>query len=386
MINKMALFFVFFICLNYITCSIFCPKTNKAPREIKINKTYTINPVKYLNEDYIAIQVGNKVFLNRYKGKFIDNSGSYFVDSRFCPEGFKIPLKKDFESVLEQLGKNAYSILTDPNGFNMTERTYYLTNTIGNKSFYSKYFMYLDGTKIKFLDSDTSSIIGNLSQRAELRCMLDFSNITLEFPNNKGDLDINKIVSIKTNSKALNGYLWKIQNSIYTTETIQHTFSKSGMNKIEFWGSYINGEKVYLCDYAFVKKKYISSTQKYSDSNVKLIETEIDMKFNPQFHITYSNCPVAPRINGGYYIAFTDNNKFLHVLSYDRNDKLLKDFNTTNKAFIDDITATDYGFAIYVLDADNKYHSYISLYNKNFELINTVQIMNNNEKDDHTYN
>ena len=263
----------------------------------------------------------------------------------------------------------------------MTQRTYYLTNTKGKNTFYSKYFMYLDGKNIKFLDSDTSSIIGNLSQRAELRCMFDFSNITLEFPNNKGDLDINKIVSIKTNSKALNGYLWKIQDSIYTTETIQHKFSKSGMNKIEFWGNYINGEKVYLCDYAFVKKKYISSTQKYSDSKVKLIETGFDMQYNFQLHITHSNCPVAPRINGGYYIAFTDNNKFLRVLSYDRNDILLKDFNTTNKAYPDDIIATDYGFAVYALDANNSNHSYISLYNKNFDLVNTVQIMNNNKYD-----
>jgi hypothetical protein len=380
----MSLFFIFFIYLNYISCSILCPKSNKAPREIQINKTYTINPVSYLNENYIAVQLGNKVFLNRFKGKFTLNSGTYFEDSRFCPNGFKIPLKEDFESVLEQLGNKAYSILTDPNGFNMTQRAYYVTNTIGVKTSFSKIFMYLDGTKIKFIDSDTSSIIGNLSQTAELRCMFDFSNISLEFPNNKGDLNMNKIVSIKTNSKALNGYLWKIQDNIYTTETIQHSFSKSGMHKIEFWGSYINGEKVYLCDYAFVKKKSISSSQEYSDSKVKLIETEFEMQYMPQLHITYSNCPVAPRINGGYYIAFTDNNKFLRILSYDRNDKLLKDFNTTEKAYPDDITATDYGFAIYVLDAINSNHSYISLYNKKFELINTVQIMNNNPNDDNT--
>ena len=134
----MSLFFIFFIYLSYISCSIFCPKKNKAPQNIQINKTYTINPVKYLNENYTAIQLGNKVFLNRAKGKFIDNSGSYFKDSEFCPDGFKIPLKEDFESVLKQLGDNAYSILTDPHGFNMTQRTYYLTNTIGEKPLLAK--------------------------------------------------------------------------------------------------------------------------------------------------------------------------------------------------------------------------------------------------------
>ena len=96
----------------------------------------------------------------------------------------------------------------------MTQRAYYVTNTIGVKSKFSKIFMYLDGKKIKFIDSETSPIIGNLSQTAELRCMFDFSKIKLEFPNNKGDLDINKTVSIKANSRALNGYLWKIQDNI----------------------------------------------------------------------------------------------------------------------------------------------------------------------------
>ena len=105
--------------MNYIYCSIFCPKTNKAPQEIQINKTYTINPVKYLDENYTAIQLGNKVFLNRFKGKFILNSNTYFEDSEFCPDGFKIPLKEDFESVLKQLGNNAYSIISDAKGFNM---------------------------------------------------------------------------------------------------------------------------------------------------------------------------------------------------------------------------------------------------------------------------
>ena len=35
-------------------------------------------------------------------------------------------------------------------------------------------------------------------------------------------------------------------------------------------------------------------------------------------------------------------------------------------------------------DADNLYHSYISVYNKNFEIVNTVQIMNNSPNDSKT--
>ena len=99
---KMFLVFLFFIYLNYISCSILCPKTNKGPPlEILINESYVVNPVKYLDENYTAIRVGNRVFLNRANGKLNMNSESYYQDYRFCPQGFKIPHKEDFESVLK---------------------------------------------------------------------------------------------------------------------------------------------------------------------------------------------------------------------------------------------------------------------------------------------
>ena len=102
------------------------------------------------------------------------------------------------------------------------------------------------------------------------------------------------------------------------------------------------------------------------------------MYYTSKLHFEHSNCPVSPRNDGGYYIAFTDTLYYLHVLSYDKNDNLIKDLNTTQKGYIHDIATTDYGFSIYVRDAVYTDHSYLSLYNKNFVLINTVTIMNNN--------
>ena len=105
------------------------------------------------------------------------------------------------------------------------------------------------------------------------------------------------------------------------------------------------------------------------------------MLYIHRLHFEHSNFPIAPRDNGGYYIAFTDTNKFLHVLSYNKEDVLIKDFNTTEIAYPHDITATDYGFAVYMRDIINTNHSYLNLYNKEFDLINTVDIMNNKIKD-----
>ena len=108
------------------------------------------------------------------------------------------------------------------------------------------------------------------------------------------------------------------------------------------------------------------------------------MSYTGKLHFVHSNNPIAPRDNGGYYIAVSDEETYLHVLSYDKNDNLIKDFNTNEKSYPSDIVATDYGFSIYMMDAVNTNHSYLNLYNKNFELINTIQIMNNNQNDDYT--
>ena len=134
----------------------------------------------------------------------------------------------------------------------------------------------------------------------------------------------------------------------------------------------------------FVSMAAVSSAQEYNDTKVKLIKTTFNMSYTGTLHFTYSNAPVAPRTDGGYYVAFTDTSKFIHVLSYDKNDRLLKDFNIKEKANPVDITATDNGFAVYMIEAGSSYHSYLSLYNKSFQLVKKVQIMNNSPKDSKT--
>ena len=105
------------------------------------------------------------------------------------------------------------------------------------------------------------------------------------------------------------------------------------------------------------------------------------MHYNNTLHFTQSNSPVAPRNDGGYYIAVSNTEKTLHILSFDRNDNLIKDFDTQEKAIPHDITATNYGFAVYVVEAGNLFHSYLTVYNKKFEKINRIVIMNNNPVD-----
>ena len=128
--------------------------------------------------------------------------------------------------------------------------------------------------------------------------MLDLYSFKYYTPNNKGDIDIDQKTLIKIDSISLNGYLWKIGDNIFTTKSIEYTFKTSGRHTIEFWGNLINGETIYYCDYVFVKKRAISSSQQYDDSKVKLIETDFKMEYFGQLHFQHSNSPVAPRIDG----------------------------------------------------------------------------------------
>ena len=106
------------------------------------------------------------------------------------------------------------------------------------------------------------------------------------------------------------------------------------------------------------KVKFYIPIKFFISSKIKIIDTDFTISYENSLHFIHSNCPIAPRDNGGYYIAVTDIDKFLHILSYDKNDNLINDLNTTEKAFPFEITATDYGLATYVQEADSSYHSY----------------------------
>ena len=373
-------FLCLFLCANLSLSELLCPQKKEPPQEIENNPSFTLEPIIKDSVQYETIQISNQIFLNKDHSRINKKTTALYEDSLFCPNDFIIPKKEHYELIISQLGANAYSTFTDPNGFNMQEGKYYLTNTRGEGDLsMNKTFMYLDGTNIVFDEFHPFKIV------RVCRCILDLKKRNLVFPDINGDPKLNQTTKIAINKeKYVKGFLWKIGNEIFTTNQIDYTFETGGMYMIEFWGKYINDETLYLCENVFIKVKPVKNSQDntFSDEYIKKIETDFDMEYTPTLHFEHSNSPVAPRIDGGYYIAFTDKNKYLHVLSYDINDTLIKDFNTNEKAYPHDIVSTDYGFAIYVIEAGSSYHSYLSVYDKNFGLTKTVQIMNNNANDD----
>ena len=381
MAKSKIIILLFSFLLNFISCTLFsCPNENEPPQDLEINSKFSFKSIEYKSYLLNPVLIGNKVLVNK-NTHYIDSIKDFYTDSDYCPENYIILLKEELESIISELGDNAYSKLTDAKGLNMKEKIYYVTNTKGTGA-YNKMFMYLENNSITFKDMDPISAIWDTSLKFHCICMLKIPSVSIEFPEDKRDFDYNTEVKLQTSfNNYYNGYLWKINDKIFEEETVTLSLKESGVNKVEFWGKYINGQSEYLCDIFYVSEEKVSSSQEYDDSKVKRIQTTFKMHYNNTLHFTQSNSPVAPRNDGGYYIAVSNTEKTLHILSFDRNDNLIKDFDTKEKAIPHDITATNYGFAVYVVEAGNLFHSYLTVYNKKFEKINRIVIMNNNPLD-----
>ena len=366
------------IIINITFCSLQCPASNSPPQEYEINEAKTIKQANFNGKTYNVVNIANKFFLTEdtYEGHFQTPNYGGYSNVDHCPGDFRIPMQSDYEEIIKDLGSNALSVFTDKNGFNMTEGNYYLTNTEGTDKYRDKMLLYIENNSLKFVNIHPNE------RHTVVRCMLNIPKFNLIAPFTERDIEFNEDITIKMkNYTFIIGYLWKIDENIFKEESFNYKFNKNGEHKLEFWGKYMNKTDIYFCEIIYVNKKEIASTQTYSESKIKVIKTDFEMIYEFTVHFSHSNCPISPRENGGYYIAFTDMEKYLHILSYDRNDQLIKDFNTNENAYPVDITQTEKGFAIYMIDANNKNHSYLSLYNKEFELVKTIQIMNNNKND-----
>ena len=300
----------------------------------------------------------------------------------YCPTDFEIPTVENYKSLVSELGNTAYSVLTNKNGFNMSPNVYYLTRNASKTTSYTFQFLYVENGKIKIGELNARKIDKN---RINIKCIFNPpTKIIMNYNNNKRDITYNTTTTFSTTGQYFNGYLWRIDNKIYTTKTVSIRFEKSGIHRVQFWGNLLNDKIIYICELVFMKKKTATKTQIYNLDKIKVIQTDFSMSYLDSAYSFFfpGSSHVAPRINGGNYIGVGDINHYLHILSFDKNDKLIKDFNTSELAEIIDITSTDYGFAYYARDFnDINYHSYMKLYNKNFQLINSVEIMNNKKSD-----
>lgn len=257
------------------------PKT-----KIKIDSSFTIDPVYFNNKSLTTFQIADRIMTKSQETRY--GYTSSYNNSKHCPPDFIIPRKEHYEEIISKLGKNAYSKFTDPNGFNMTKGLYYLTTTKGKAvEWFAFYLMYLDGHSIKFADMDSSSM------KITIRCMLKVPDIKIFSPGVETDYNLQTPYLFTSNGKYFNGYLWRIDETIFHTQNFTYTFKNSGNHRIQLWGNLINGEVLYGCDYAYVRKQNVSKAQTFDTNNIKLIETNFSMYYSGFTTFYPANAAVA---------------------------------------------------------------------------------------------
>ena len=372
-------------CIYLISSRLFsCPETKEPPQTVD-NPNFSFEPVLFYGDPLKLVVISDLVLVNP-QNDYVQSIKEDLIDSQYCPSNYVIVKKEDLEAIITDLGDNAYSTFTDANGLAMKEGIYYNTNTKGNGD-YNKIFMILKDKKIEFEDFDPLDYVQNpmRTQKFHTICKLNIPKIELVFPEDKRDFEYNTKLEIQVNNyDYFMAYLWKVNDEIIKTEKVKLSLTESGVNNVEFWGKYVSGKMEYLCEIFYVENEKISDEIEFDESKIKQITTEFKMEYKGAVTFTTSNSPVAPRDDGGYYIAVQKTDKFLHILSFDKDDNLIKDFDTQEKARPHDITTTYSGFAVYVMDDENRNHAYITAYNKDFEMVNRVQVMNNDRKDQET--
>ena len=372
-------------CIYLISSRLFsCPETKEPPQTVD-NPNFSFEPVLFYGDPLKLVVISDLVLVNP-QNDFVQSIKEDLIDSQYCPSNYVIVKKEDLEAIIDDLGDNAYSTFTDANGLAMEEGIYYNTNTKGNGD-YNKIFMILKDKKIEFEDFDPLDYVQNpmRTQKFHTICKLNIPKIELVFPEDKRDFEYNTKLEIQVNNyDYFMAYLWKVNDEIIKTEKVKLSLTESGVNNVEFWGKYVSGKMEYLCEIFYVENEKISDEIEFDESKIKQITTEFKMEYKGAVTFTTSNSPVAPRDDGGYYIAVQKTDKFLHILSFDKDDNLIKDFDTQEKARPHDITTTYSGFAVYVMDDENRNHAYITAYNKDFIMMNRVQVMNNDRKDQET--
>lgn len=346
----------------------YCPLTiQKPPSTIKLNSSFTLDPISLNGQNYTRILIGTKNILK--EPKRVGGTSSIYSNS-YCPKNFKVPLKSDYEEILNYLGSSSYQYLTTNLG--IEKNKYYATNTKGTGGTFHKVSMYIENESIVLKEYDCSS-------GCFILCVLDTSLVKVNI-NNGLDFQVGKEGVFNLTSEIVKGSLWRYEGNnkkIINGNNGIASFSQSGFNYIELWYVDADSNTNYTCYDIFVEKKEVSQSQLYSSDKFKIFNSTFQCNHNPSLHFSYSNVPLSPRRDGGYYIFYTNTTFNLHVLSYDKSDKLIKELDTGYKGYPIDITSTDYGFVLYIRDKNDTNYSFLVLYKKDFTKYKEVTVMHN---------
>ncbi|MCQ2817628.1 MAG: hypothetical protein MJ252_10220 [archaeon] len=364
------------ITISYKQNGCVCPSTPpNPPEEIKDDPNFELKEVISSSGKNFGIPMLLEGFV------FLPNATTvgyhHTVIPQDCPEGYRLPTKEEIDTLLSKLGNNVYDTLTDKNGLGLDPSLKYYTSTHDTSKSYYFWGLTLDNNTKTYKFESQACNTG--PSRNSGRCVLETKNAKFNIEGKDYDLSVNKGKSFTLISDVIKGYLWRVDDKLYSTKEVSINTDRRGCHLMETWGKILTGDVLYNCDIIYSKYYFeMNSTSNFNLSYVETLNDTYNSKRKSAFHFGECQAPISPKANGGYYLTFYDKEeKKIRVLEYFNNDTVYKNTLLEYDAYPMDISETDYGFAIYAKYTSDLHHSFIVAYNYNYVKRFETTIMNN---------
>jgi hypothetical protein len=346
-----------------------CPSTAPAPPQPLADKPadYIINRETINGSDYGApLVLGKYIFLTTD----FTTSESYEKLEVTCPIGWRPPTSSELQDILNQLGSNAYKVLTDLSGFNAEPEFFYLSST---KSFPQKTDLtdndtwnfkgiYIDSAKQQVTLVDVNTY---WEPYKSTRCIMDSS---LPIVSNVKDLYTGQTYPFSVARSNLVSSLWDYDGTQSTQPTLKTSFNTAGCHLVQVWAKSITNEVLYSCKKVYAVKPFGSDGNSQLDiTTIQSVDVGVKAVPNNNLFFSPSISPVAPKDDGGFYLAYVDaTDSNLYVAEYDKAMKQLSKKNLNLQIVPMDLIATPWGFVVFARQGNDTNNGFLIAYNADY--------------------
>lgn len=367
-----------------IVFSCTCPsQTPSAPSQLKADPNFQIEDVIVDGVNYgKPFTLGNLIFL---KGDFGVSVGITTLSPQ-CPKGYRLPTEEEYSNLLLVLGSDAITQLSNTNGFSMESNYYYMTGTKSypsdtngsNVSAWEFKSLYSNGKTVSI--KSVCTYFNRNTMRG--RCVKDVSEGGLPIEITDKDLFTDASTTLTIDTKSVKGFVWRVNGQISTASPLKVSYSNPGCYLVEAWGITLSNSVSYYCKPINVLPGFGNEKDSSFDiSKVSVEDAGVKTYRISGLFFTHAQAPVAPRINGGYYMVYTSNpEKTLHLRYTTSATSAVKDIDLKIDGYPMDVIETDYGLAIYALGtSDTNYAFIIGLEKDTFKVKFNRTVMNNGD-------
>ena len=378
--NKSLL--IFSLLISYtLSSDCTCPSSATVPQTIVNTKTSSTSSelvVDGVNYGKLAT-AGDLLYLVNA----VDMDAGIESLSPSCPTGYRLPTKEEYVSLLSSLGSKAYSTLKTnfvSGKVYWTSTKAYPSNTDGTQNdAWAFYALVLSGKSYKVTAYDSYTAIYYESNKSFARCILDTSNVEFSVDGLTNDLVVGEARTLTLDTSSFLGFVWRFNNVVYTDSSISVTATEKGCKLLEIWANVLSGKTVYSCQVVNANEKMGSDVAaEFNLDKVSILSNTFSSARTNQIHFERPQAPVAPKSDGGYYMAYNDySSGYCKVVEFDSSDNVVKTYTLSEQAYPLDIIETDSGAALYLRSKSDSNYAYLVIYDSSFNQLSKTTIMNN---------